>query len=240
MVEPVLPLTLRDLTYTVGNETLLQNIHLDVAGGGITVILGPNGAGKSLLLRLMHGLLEQSSGTISFGGQAMTPLVQRRQAMVFQKPVLLRRSVAANLSYVLKVHGVAFSGRRAQVANLLRDGGLDHKSGQAARTLSGGEKQRLAVIRAMASAPEILFLDEPTSSLDPAATEAIEALITVAALAGTKIIIVTHDLGQAKRLADDVVFCHQGKIAEHTLASRFFEAPVSEAAGGFLAGKLIR
>jgi tungstate transport system ATP-binding protein len=159
--------------------------------------------------------------------------------MVFQKPVLLRRSVAANVDYVLTVNGLARGQRKARVTALLAEGGLSEKSNQAARSLSGGEQQRLALVRAMAVEPEILFLDEPTSSLDPEATEAIEAMISTAAAGGTKVVMITHDLGQARRLADDVVFCHRGQVVEHTPAPAFFAGPQNEAAVGFLAGKLV-
>jgi tungstate transport system ATP-binding protein len=180
---------------------------------------------------LMHGLIEPTAGEVVASSG--------RQAMVFQKPVLLRRSVAANVDYVLAVNGMARGERRTRVATLLADGGLADKADQAARSLSGGEQQRLALVRGMAVAPAVLFLDEPTSSLDPEATQAIEAMIRAAAAGGTKVVMITHDLGQARRLAGDVVFCHRGRVIEQTEVETFFTAPESEAAAAFLAGKLV-
>lgn len=210
MVDVVL--SVRGLVFETGDDRLLDVADLDIGAGGPTVLLGANGAGKSLLLRLLHGLIDPSSGAVVASDE--------RQAMVFQKPVLLRRSVAANVDYVLAVNGVARADRKARVAILLAEGGLAQKADQAARSLSGGEQQRLALVRAMAVGPAVLFLDEPTSSLDPEATEIIEAMILAAAAGGTKVVMITHDLGQARRLAEDVVFCYRGKVAEHTAASR--------------------
>ncbi|MFT7596964.1 MAG: tungstate transport system ATP-binding protein, partial [Paracoccaceae bacterium] len=162
-----------------------------------------------------------------------------RQAMVFQTPVLLRRSVAANLDYVLRRQRVSRADRRARIADLLEEGGLAGKARQPARSLSGGEAQRLAILRALACSPDILFLDEPTSALDPSATQAIESLIRGAAARGTRIVMVTHDIGQARRLGHDIVLMHGGKVAEHSLAHDFFDAPETRAAKRFLSGALI-
>ncbi|MGR3660258.1 MAG: ATP-binding cassette domain-containing protein [Paracoccaceae bacterium] len=224
-------LSARGLVFEADGVRLLDVAVLDIEAGGPTVILGANGAGKSLLLRLLHGLILPSAGTVVVSGG--------RQAMVFQKPVLLRRSVAANVDYVLAVNGMARGERKAVVAVLLAEAGLAEKADQAARSLSGGEQQRLALVRAMAVQPVVLFLDEPTSSLDPEATEIIEAMISAAAAAGTKVVMITHDLGQARRLAGDVVFCYRGTVAEHSEAAAFFDGPESAAAVGFLAGKLV-
>lgn len=236
----LLPVQVRGLVFETNGQKLLDIEVLNITAGGPTVILGPNGAGKSLLLRLLHGLIEPGAGTIVFANSPVGPQTRRRQAMVFQKPVLLRRTVAANVAFVLAAKGQPHRGRKAQVQKLLQDGGLSAKADQPARTLSGGEQQRLALIRAMAGRPEILFLDEPTSSLDPDATGLIEDMIQAATSAGTKVIMVTHNLGQAQRLARDIVFCHQGRVSEHTDAAAFFERPQSDAATRFVAGMLVR
>jgi len=235
----VLPLCLENLVFRAGGRTLLDVAGLTIGAGGPTLILGPNGAGKSLLLRLMHGLIPPASGEVRYNGCALGTAVRRRQAMVFQRPVLLRRSVAANIDYALKVHGVPRVARRERVAELLRLGDLAERANQPARTLSGGEQQRLAVVRAISTRPHILFMDEPTSSLDPGATQAIESLLRRVADAGTKIVMVTHDVGQARRLAAEIVFVHGGRIVEQTPVARFFDEPASQPARQFLAGGLV-
>lgn len=220
-------LSAQELTFRADAATLIDIETLSLTAGGPSIILGPNGAGKSLLLRLLHGLIAPTSGQIT--GTAA------RQAMVFQRPVLLRRSVLANVTYALRAAGKP----RHRAAALLAQGELSHKARQPARTLSGGEQQRLAVIRALATEPEILFMDEPTSSLDPSASMAIEALITAAADAGTKVVMVTHDPAQARRLGHEVIFLHHGRVLEQGPASAFFAAPETTAARKYLNGGLI-
>lgn len=225
-----IPLVARDLRFEIDGITKVDIAHLCLSDEGPTMILGPNGAGKSLTLRLLHGLLP------SITGQITTPAT--RQAMVFQKPVLLRRSVLANVEYALKACGVSRTQRRRRALDWLEEANLLPAARQAARTLSGGEQQRLALVRALATDPEILFLDEPTSSLDPSATQAIEAMILRASAHGTRIVMVTHDLGQAKRLGRDVVFLHHGQVRCHQPADRFFIAPGCPAAQRYLDGDL--
>ena len=232
---PLLPMQARGLTLVAGGRTLVDGIDLTLAGRGITVVMGPNGAGKSLLLRLMHNLLPASAGEIRWGGVPVSETTRRRQAMVFQTPVVLRRSVAANLDFVLRARGRD----RRHRDTLLESVGLVGRAGQPARLLSGGEQQRLALARALATEPDVLFLDEPTASLDPAATAAIERIVRSVGATGTAIVFVTHDIGQARRLADDVVFLHGGRLGEHTPAARFFADPTSHAARDYLAGRLV-
>ena len=224
------------LVYQAGGRRLVDGIDLRIPADGVTVLMGPNGAGKSLLLRLLHGLLEATAGSVRWYGRALDDDVRRQQAMVFQRPVLLRRSVAANIRFALKVRGSADPRR---IDALLDEVGLGGRAAQPARLLSGGEQQRLTLARALATEPRVLFLDEPTASLDPASTAAIEAIVRRASERGTKIIFVTHDLGQAHRLADDVVFLNGGRVAEHSPATRFFDAPASQAAADYLAGRLV-
>ncbi len=231
---PLLPLDVRSLTLQLGGTAILDGVDLSLGAGGCTVLMGPNGAGKSLLLKVLHGLMAPSGGTVSWNGaapRAATP----RQALVFQKPVLLRRSVAANLDFVLRARGKD----RDRRAGLLDHVGLGHKARQPARLLSGGEQQRLALARALATDPEVLLLDEPTASLDPASVAAIEAIVGTARDAGTRILFVTHDTGQARRIADEVVFLHRGRVAEQGPAARFFPVPASRPARDYLDGRLV-
>ncbi len=226
----------RDLTFAVGGKPLVDHVDLALATDSFTVIMGPNGAGKSLLVRLLHGLIPPTSGEVLWGGQPISAGVRKRQSMVFQRPVLLRRSVAANIDFVLSLRGRADRARRRDILEMV---GLADRERQQARLLSGGEQQRLALGRALATDPQVLFLDEPTASLDPASVLMIEQIVGDAHARGVKIVFITHDLGQARRLADDVVFMHRGKLVEHTRAERFFNEPASRAARDYVAGRIV-
>lgn len=230
-----LPLVLRDVSYAAGGVAILDRITLTLAAGARTVILGPNGAGKSVMLRLCHGLLRPTAGAIHWQGLGNGP---RPDAMVFQRPVMLRRSVRGNVEYGLKLAGVGRSERRRIALARLEAVGLAHLAARPARRLSGGEQQRVALARAWALDPALLFLDEPTASLDPAATRLVEAIVGAMHAAGTKIVMTTHDLGQARRLADEIVFLHRGRIVEHASAADFFAAPKSPEAAAFIRGEL--
>ena len=234
----ILPLRVRGLCFEAGGKRLLEHVSFTARAGPCLVILGPNGAGKSLLLRLCHGLLSPSEGRIEWA-DADPVRVRHAQAMVFQRPVLLRRSVAANAHFGLRLRRVPRQERRALVAEALRQGGLSDVANRAARVLSGGEQQRLALVRAWTLKPQVLFLDEPTAHLDPAATRAVETLLAQFHAAGTKLILTTHDLGQARRLADEVLFLHRGRLLEHGPATQFFAQPQSAEAAAFLDGNLL-
>jgi tungstate transport system ATP-binding protein len=231
----ILPLRLEEATYAIGGRTLIGPLSLELHAGPSTILLGANGAGKSLLMRLMHGLLAPSSGRIWWSDSDAARL-RRLQSMVFQRPVLLRRSALDNVMYALRVVGAAEVHRRAREA--LMEVGLAHAADQPARTLSGGEQQRLALARAWALHPEVLFLDEPTANLDPGATREIETVIKAFDAAGTKIIMSTHNLGQARRLGDEVLFIHQGRLAERAPVDAFFAQPKSPEAAAFIRGEL--
>jgi tungstate transport system ATP-binding protein len=241
-VPPILPLRLSGVSYAAKGAALVAGISLDLDAGPRSVILGPNGAGKSLLLRLCHGLIEPSEGRITWLGPAASlpgDAIRRRQAMVFQRPVLLRRSAAATIDHALALRGLSRRARRPLVAEALVQVGLAAIARRPARVLSGGEQQRLALARAWALRPEVLFLDEPTASLDPAATRAVEEIIAAFHAAGTKIVMTTHDLGQARRLADEILFLHKGQLLERASASDFFHQPATPQAAAFLKGDLL-
>jgi tungstate transport system ATP-binding protein len=221
----MLPLRLEDVSFL----HIIKPLSLEIGAGPSTIILGANGAGKSVLMRLMHGLLLPSTGSISWrsGG---------RQAMVFQRPVMLRRSALENVLYAVNLAGVADAERVAQEA--LSEVGLSHLAHRPARVLSGGEQQRLALARAWALHPEVLFLDEPTASLDPTATREIEAVIRAFDGAGTKVVMATHNLGQARRLGDEVIYLHQGRVVERAPVEQFFARPATPEAAAFIKGEL--
>ncbi len=231
-------LAARGLSFSAGGQTLIHGIDLGIEPGKRTLVMGANGSGKSLLLRLLHGLLTPSSGQVLWRGHAPDRGARRAQAMVFQRPVMLRRSVLANLNFALKVHGMAGRARAERAQEALDMARLSDLAGQPARVLSGGEQQRLAVARALVCEPDLLFLDEPTSSLDPASTQMIEDLVNAAHARGVTIVMVTHDLGQARRMGDEVIFLDAGRVAERGTLDQVLGAPRSEAARAWTQGRL--
>lgn len=237
--DSLLPLELKALSLVVGGRRLIDGIDLRIEHPGTSVIMGPNGAGKSLLLRLMHGLIAPTKGDVLWAGMPINGQIRLRQAMVFQKPILFRRTAAANITHALGLRGVARRERLPRAHQALQFAGLESRASTPARVLSGGEQQRLCLARALSLTPEILLLDEPTASLDPASTLAIERLLIDAQHRGIKLIAVTHDVGQARRLAQEVIFLHHGKVIEHQPAPRFFTEPDSPVARAFIAGGLV-
>lgn len=234
---PAMPVAARmeGVTLMRGGRAVLDGLSLAIPKRGVTAIMGPNGAGKSLTLRLIAGLVTPDAGRVERG----EGLSRRDTALVFQKPVLLRRSVRANLLHALKTYGVPRASRTALLGHLLDLGQLAAIADAPARALSGGEQQRVAMVRALAADPSLLLLDEPTASLDPHATDAIERMVRRAAGGGAAVVIVTHDRGQAMRLADHVCFLHRGRLAESAPAAQFFLAQKSPEAQAYLSGQLL-
>ncbi|MEE4640034.1 MAG: ATP-binding cassette domain-containing protein [Wenzhouxiangella sp.] len=235
---PLLPLTVKGLRFERNGRALLDDISFTLSGGRIQVILGHNGAGKSLLLRILHGLIPADAGSIDWGGKPAT-VAQRDLGMVLQRPVMLRRSVLANLTFALARNKVPRHQRRELAMDALRRAELDKLAQQPAPRLSGGEAQRLAIVRAWAQRPRVLFFDEPCANLDPRSTLKIEQLIHEIHASGTQVILTTHDLTQARRLAEDVLFVANGRIQEQGSADDFFRAPASREAAAYLEGQLL-
>lgn len=229
------PLQIAGLRFQPNGQAILDGLDLELSGEGISVVLGPNGTGKTLLLRLLAGLLPADGGSIRWGGAAQP---DGRLAMVFQQPMLLRLSVFTNVEFALRPQALSTAERRARTTEVLERVGLAHRHQDGARLLSGGERQRLALARAWAVRPRLLLLDEPTASLDPSATEQVERIIREIRTEGAKVLMTTHNLGQATRLADDIVFLADGRVQEHAAAQRFFAHPQSPAARAFLQGEL--
>jgi tungstate transport system ATP-binding protein len=232
-----LPIVLEDVSFSAGGVTILDRISLVLVAGSPTVLIGPNGAGKTTLLRLVMGLIAPTRGRVSWGGREQASSTHR--AIVFQRPAMLRRSAAGNIRYALAAAGVPRARRTAHALELSALVGLTGLERRPARKLSGGEQQRLALARALAKEPQILLLDEPTASLDPAATKAIEDVIRKVAASGIKAVMSTHDLGEAKRLAGEIVLVHRGRVIESGPADAFFSAPKTEEARRFTAGELL-
>jgi tungstate transport system ATP-binding protein len=237
MSASILPLELEDVAYTSAGQPIIAGVSLRIEAGPSSIILGANGAGKSVLMRLMHGLLEPTAGCVKWN-EADGQSLRRRQAMVFQRPVMLRRSALANVAYALELAGVPPAEREAQASQALEEVGLRHLAHRPARVLSGGEQQRFALARAWALHPEVLFLDEPTASLDPGATREIETVIKAFDAAGTKIVMATHNLGQARRLGDEIIYVQGGRVIERSPIDRFFPRPATPEAAAFIKAEL--
>jgi tungstate transport system ATP-binding protein len=232
-----LPILLDEVSFAARGVTILDRINLALAAGAPTVVIGPNGSGKTTLLRLAMALIRPTTGRITWGGR--DDGASERRAIVFQRPVMLRRSAEANLRYALDAAGVPSAERATRVNELMALVGLTGLGERPARKLSGGEQQRLALARALAKDPQVLFLDEPTASLDPAATKSVEDLIRDVAARGIKVVMSTHDLGEARRLAGAIVLMHRGRVVEATDADTFFCNPKTAEAARFAAGELL-
>jgi tungstate transport system ATP-binding protein len=232
-----LPIRFDDVTIASNNATLLDRVSFSITAGAPTVLIGPNGAGKTTLLRAAMGLVAPVRGIITWQGRERVP--PTRRAIVFQRPTMLRRSAAANIRYALSAAQVARGRHDDEIDRLLALVGLEHAAGRPARRLSTGEQQRLALARALAREPDVLLLDEPTASLDPASTKAIEDIIRTVSQRGIKVLLSTHDLGEARRLAGDVMLLHRGRIVETGGAPEFFDAPLTDDARKFIAGELL-
>lgn len=232
-----LPIEFQNVTYSVRGLSIVDAPSLAFSHGAPTLLIGPNGAGKTTVLRLAMGLLKPTSGRVTWGAREHVPPLRR--AILFQRPVMLMRSAAANIDYALAAADCPRSARPERTDELLKLVGLSSIASRPARRLSGGEQQRLALARALARDPEVLLLDEPTASLDPAATKQIEDFLRMIAARGIKIVMSTHDLGTARRLAGEIMLLHRGRIVEQSAAAEFFTNPKTEDARRFVAGELL-
>jgi tungstate transport system ATP-binding protein len=231
------PMTACDLSVKVRQKHIIGPISLTISEGGITVLIGPNGAGKTTLLKALHGIIRLDNGQVKFATPAKT--AQNQQSFVFQAPIMLRRSVLENLAYPLMVNGQDKQSATETARTWATKIGLSAHMDRPAPFLSGGEKQKIALARALITSPKLLFLDEPTTSLDGAATVEIEALLSEAQTLGTTIIMSTHNIGQARRMANRVLFMKDGQIEAHSTADTFFDTPPTQAAQKFIAGDIV-
>ena len=233
----LMPIKVRKLNFEKGNRKLLTEISCEIKSKGITIVLGPNGAGKTLFLKCLHGLISVSNSEVTFANKTLNTSIRKQQSMVFQSPILLRRSVFKNISFALQQRTKIIN--KEKILNVLKRVDLLNMVNENAIFLSGGEKQRLSLARAIVTLPKVLFLDEATSNLDPYSIQIIEKIIKEVNKQGTKVIAVTHDLLQAKRLANDIIFINKGRMCEFTDAKIFFSKPKSREGRLFMAGKLI-
>ena len=231
------PMTACNLSVKVRQKHIIGPINLTINEGGITVLIGPNGAGKTTLLKALHGIIRLAKGQVTFATPAKTE--HEQQSFVFQSPIMLRRSVLENLAYPLMINGQDKQSALERAGIWATKIVLSAHMDRPAPFLSGGEKQKIALARALITSPKLLFLDEPTASLDGAATVEIKALLSEAQTKGTTIIMSTHNIGQARRMANRVLFLKDGKIDAHSAANAFFETPPTEAAQKFIAGDIV-
>ena len=231
------PLSVEGAVARRKGKQLVGPVDLTVNSDGLTMVIGPNGSGKTSLLGLLHGTVRLADGTIRW--QVDTQTAQHLQSFVFQRPVMLRRSVIDNLCYPLRIRGVATKPARQTARDWIGRIGLQGVEDRPATSLSGGEQQKLALARALITAPKVVFLDEPTASLDGRATREIETILQDQRAAGTQIIMSTHDMGQARRLADRIVFLCNGRVTETANADAFFDAPQTPQARAFLNGDIV-
>jgi len=234
-IKSSIPVVFEDVCYAVNGTAILKEISVSILPGGPTIVLGPNGSGKTTFLKLAMGLTRPAAGAISWGGQRVISF--ERRAFVFQRPVMLRRSAEDNVRYALQTAGRDAGKKR--IDQLLEQVGLTAVRSRFGPRLSGGEQQRLALARALARDPELLFLDEPTASLDPSSAKAVEDIICRCVAAGVKVVMSTHDLTQARRLAAYVIFLVGGRLVEASAPCRFFESPETDGAKRFLAGEIV-
>ncbi len=233
----ILPLTLTDATAHMRGKKLVGPVSLTLAAEGFTMIIGPNGAGKTTLLRLMHGLQRCTKGTVAWA--VPNTLARTRQGFVFQSPIMMRRTVVDSLAYPLRLRGMGKAAALKKATSCAANFGLEGLLESWAPMLSGGEKQKLSLARALIIEPDILFLDEPCANLDSRATREIEAILQEVQARGTRLVMSTHDMGQAKRLAQDVVFMLHGGVHEHSQADAFFMAPETREAKQFINGDIV-
>lgn len=233
-----LPLLLDEIDLFMAGRRVLESLSLEIRPRESLAILGPNGAGKTMLLRVCHGLLRPTQGIVKWNNPTVAARPQT-QAMVFQHPLMLRRTVQKNVEFAMRTCSIPRPEFDIRLYNALELAGLATLIDQQATRLSGGEKQRLVLARCCAISPEVIFLDEPTAHLDPAATRKIEHMVSRIRQQGSAIVMVTHDLGQARRLADRIVFMHHGRIIEDTPAEQFFDTPDSAEARAFVLGNLL-
>jgi len=237
VVAPILPLRAENIRVARGGKTLLGHMSLEIGGEGVTIVLGPNGSGKTTLLRALHGLERLREGAVRWA--VPEPETRSQQAFVFQAPILMRRSVVDSIAYPLLLDGLRRGEARDRAADAAEAVGLDDRLALQAMDLSGGEKQKLAIARALVRRPQILFLDEPCANLDGRATRDIEAILAKVREQGTRIVMSTHNVGQARRMADEAVFLFDGRMIDGGIASEFFDNPQTPEARAHLQGDLL-
>jgi tungstate transport system ATP-binding protein len=233
---------IQNLCKSFGSKEVLKNVNMVINRGEIFALIGPSGVGKTIMLRILNFLETPSDGRIVFNGINSSHKIdtRRRMSMIFQTPAIFNTSVFNNVAYGLEVRGVDKNTTKEKVMNALNIVGLPGKEYQKARTLSGGEAQRMAFARAIVYDPDILLLDEPTANLDPANVAKMEEIIKrIRSERGTTIVIATHNIYQVKRIADRVGILLNGELIEVNSRDGIFTAPKDARSAAFLKGEMI-
>ena len=233
----LLPIRFHNVSLKLDNNFFFKKLSFEINTKGISVFIGANGAGKTSCIKLLTGLIKPDSGEVLF---STNKKILNLIGYVPQKIILLRRSVEKNLLHTLSISNYPTNKKKQRIKEILKFAKFEHLAKQSARNLSIGQQQLISIMRALAIKPSFLFLDEPCANLDPKTTQIIENLIKVVSKSGVKIIIVTHDLFQAKRLANDVLFFHNGEIIEQGKTNIFFRRPKSKEAKDFQKGLLLK
>ena len=236
-LKSLLPISFHNVSLKLDNNYFFNKLSFKINTNGISVLIGSNGAGKSTCIKLLTGLIKPHSGKVLFSihNKSLDTI-----GYVPQKIILLRRSVEKNLLHTLSISSYPTNKKKQRIKEILKFAKLEHLAKQSARNLSIGQQQLVSIMRALVIRPSFLFLDEPCANLDPKTTRIIENLIKIVSKSGVKIIIVTHDLFQAKRLANDILFFQNGKIIEHTETKSFFTNPRSKEVKDFKKGLLLK
>lgn len=233
------PVEGRQLRIQRRGRLLLNVAHISLGAVPCSAVVGPNGAGKSLLIRTLCALTPADNGTVTWGGATPDRHRRRKVGLLLQRPVLLKRSALDNVIYPLRIAGLTRERARQLALVALEAAGMSQLATVFAPQLSGGEQQRLALARALALKPDMLFLDEATANVDTASTLSIEQQLQGAMAEGLRVVMVSHDMGQVKRLADEVILMHNGSIVEHSARDQFFNLTTNPATRRWLAGDLL-
>ena len=215
----ILPLVINNLTFKIDDNKILKNINLNSNEKNITIIAGNNGSGKSTLLKILHGLIQTPINTIQWGGFSISEIKQS-QSMVFQSPILLNRTTYENLLYVIKNKKIK---DKYYIDKIIEKLNLKSIEKVNAKYISGGERQKVAIAMSIIGEPRIIFLDEPTSQLDPSYKNEIESIINDLSKNKTKIFMTSHDISQIKRIGKEIIFLDKGEVIYNNTVEKFFK-----------------
>ena len=226
-------ITANNISLRYGQKIIIDRLSFKTTKNKITFLMGPNGAGKTLCLKILSGIVKPDNGKVLFNKRV-------RIGYVPQKVVFLRRSIYENLAFTMKVFKFKKNEIRKRILNIIKLTDFENKLSMSARKLSVGKQQLLAIIRSLVIKPNLLLLDEPCSNLDPYYTSIIEVILQKASKQGVKILFVTHDLLQAKRLAEEIIFLNKGTVVEHSEKKIFFKNSKSQSVRHYISGKLLK
>ena len=239
VLDPVRPIKAQGLLIERAGRVLVNVPDITLGAVNCTAIVGPNGAGKSLLVKTLSALLVADEGEVMWGGAPPDEDRRFQVGLLLQRPVLLKRSAINNVVFALRAMGKKRPEALDSAYQALEVAGLGGLADVSADRLSGGEQQRLALARALALKPDMLFLDEATANVDPASTLAIEQQLGQAIEGGLGVVFVSHDMGQVRRLADEVILMNRGELVEQSARTDFFKHTINPVTRRWLAGEIL-